>query len=102
MLKESSDLFENFCRISLEDFEHFLNAVESYIRKKKTTSHSCERTFSVNIRFLATGDTFKSLHYLLKISLQIISKIVPELCSALVTVLNHLIKVGVFFLYPLL
>ena len=54
---------------------------------------------SVNTPVSRTGDSFKRLHYLFKISLQLISRIVPEHCNALI-VLNDLIKVsGIFFYF---
>lgn len=49
---------------------------------------------AVTLRYLATGDSYKSLHHLFKISSQIISKIIPEVCLALNEVLKDLVKVN--------
>ncbi|CAH2015154.1 unnamed protein product [Acanthoscelides obtectus] len=38
---------------------------------------------AITLRYLATGDSFQSLHFLFKVSPQLISTIVPEVCKAL-------------------
>lgn len=96
LLKEPSGLFENFCRMSFEDFEYLLRKIEPYISKKDTKWRKAipaKERLAVTLRFLATGDSFKSLHYLFKISPQLISNIVPEVCTALIKVLEDSIKV---------
>lgn len=49
----------------------------------------------ITLRWLgyAIGDSFKSLHFLIKLPSEIISKIVPEVCMALNEVLKDQIKV---------
>ncbi|KAG8233899.1 hypothetical protein J437_LFUL005227 [Ladona fulva] len=47
---------------------------------------------AVTLRFLATGDSFTSLGYLFKISHQSISSILPDVCQALIEVLQNEIK----------
>lgn len=49
---------------------------------------------AVALRFLATGDSYSSLMYAFKISKQVISKIVPEVCEAIIEVLRNYVKVG--------
>lgn len=86
-LKEPSGLFENFCRMSFEDFEYLLNKIGPHIEKKDTQLRAAVPTkerLAITLRFLASGDSFKSMHYLFKISPQVISKIIPEVCTALV------------------
>nr|CAH7712122.1 unnamed protein product [Callosobruchus chinensis] len=55
------------------------------IRKKNTKWRKAipaNERLAITLRFLATGDSFKSLHYLFKVSPQLISEIVPEVCNA--------------------
>jgi len=47
----------------------------------------------ITLRYLATGDSLKSLQFLFNVSSEIISKIVPEVCTALVEVLKDQVKV---------
>lgn len=97
LLKEPSGLFENFCRMSLEDFELLLRKIEPHISKKDTKFRRAipaKERLAITLRFLATGDSYKSLHYLFKVSPQLISTIVPEVCTALIKELQHLIKVN--------
>ena len=48
---------------------------------------------AVALRFLATGDSYRSLHFLFKISSSIIFKIVTEVCQAINIVFKEEIKV---------
>lgn len=99
MLAQPSNEFHNFCRISFTDFEFLLQKVDPVISKKKkdTKWRDCipsKVRLALTLRFLASGDSYRSLHYLFKISSQIISKIVQEVCAALYQVLKDRIKVG--------
>lgn len=96
LLKEPSGMFENFCRMSLQDFEYLLRQIEPIISKRNTSfrnSVPAKIRLAITLRFLATGDSYKSLYYLFKVSSQLISAIVPEVCSALINVLKDLVKV---------
>ncbi|KAJ8953378.1 hypothetical protein NQ318_023495 [Aromia moschata] len=87
--------FENFCRMSFEDFEILLNLIEPVIKKQDTNyreSISPKEILAVTLRFLATGDSFTSLMYLFKISKKSISTIVIEVCRALNEALKHQVE----------
>lgn len=78
--------------MSFEDFEYLLHKTEPYITKKDTNFRKAippQERLALTLRFLATGDS----HYLFKISPTLISKIVPEVCEALIKVLKDSIKV---------
>ncbi|XP_046141227.1 uncharacterized protein LOC123987698 isoform X2 [Osmia bicornis bicornis] len=47
---------------------------------------------AITLRFLATGDSFASLQYLFRVSKQAISTIVPEVCDAIIEVLQEYVK----------
>ncbi|CAK1602623.1 unnamed protein product [Parnassius mnemosyne] len=82
--------------MSLEDFEYLLNKVSPVIMKRDTQLREAipaRVRLAVTLRFLASGDNYESLHFLFKISPQIISKIIPEVCLALNQVLKEEIKV---------
>lgn len=89
--------FKNFMRMSSSDMEFLLGKIEYLIRKADTNFRiaiSAQERLAVTLRFLATGDSYHSLMYLFKISKQAISKIIPEVCSALVKVLGDKVKVS--------
>lgn len=96
MLAEPSNEFHNFCRMSYTDFELLLQKVGPIISKKDTKwrdSIPAKVRLAVTLRFLASGDSYRSLHYLFKISSQIISEIVQEVCAALWEVLRDYVKI---------
>lgn len=90
-------MFQNFCRMSPEDFKTLLKLVELKIMKSDTNYRraipAAER-LALTLRFLATGDSYSSLMYVFKISKQAISKIIPEVCEAIIQVLHEHIKVS--------
>lgn len=102
MVKEPSTEFFNFCRMSREDFQYLLDSVGPVIYKRDTKWRKAipiQERLAITLRFLATGDSFQSLHYLFKVSPQIISEIVPEVCRAIIDVLMNHIKVFKIILF---
>lgn len=102
MSQEPSGQFDNFCRMSSSDFEFLLQKVGPAIAKENTRWRQAipiKVRLAVTLRFLATGDTYKSLHFLFRISSQIISKIVPEVCRAIIDALDDEVKVRLFKYY---
>ncbi|CAB3222652.1 unnamed protein product [Arctia plantaginis] len=88
-------VFKNFTRISCEEFELLVNAVSPLIAKQDTSYRKCVPVsirLAITLRFLATGDSFASLMYLFKVSKELIARIVPEACKALISVLKENIK----------
>lgn len=92
-------LFENFTRMSVADFSYLLKAVAPSISKEDTNYRSsipASVRLLITLRFLASGDSYRSLMYLFKVSDSTISLIVPEVCQALVRALKDEIKVSFF------
>lgn len=98
LLEPQQHRFKNFTRMSLEDFNFILNNISDKICKQDTKFRkaiSCEERLAVTLRFLATGDSFTSLQYLFKISKQVISQIIPEVCQAIIDcLLSDFVKVS--------
>ena len=77
--------FRNFTIISCQDFENMVNTIGPEIAKQDTNYRKCvpiEVRLEITLRYLATGDSFHSLMYLFKVSRQLISRIVPEVCAS--------------------
>lgn len=57
---------------------------------------SASTKLALTLRFLATGDSYKSLMYLFRISDSCIALFVPTVCRAIAEVLREYIKVSYF------
>lgn len=93
---DSSRKFENFCRMSTVDFEYLLTKIGPSISKIKTNMRDCipiNERLALTLRFLATGDSFKSLSYLFKFSPQTVSRCIDEVCRALIETLRDEINI---------
>nr|CAH7721791.1 unnamed protein product [Callosobruchus chinensis] len=81
-LEESTGQFKNFVRMSSENFEILINLIGPKVENKNTRFQEAipfKERLATTMRFLATGDSYTSLQYLLKVSKELISQIVPEL-----------------------
>ncbi|XP_047538975.1 uncharacterized protein LOC125072396 [Vanessa atalanta] len=95
LVAEPSNEFKKFTRMSSVDFEYLLNKVSTQIPKQNTQlreSIPARTRLAVTLRYLATGDDYQSLHFLFKISPQVISQIITEVCQALNEALKENIK----------
>jgi hypothetical protein len=89
--------FRNCFRMTRTDFENVLRMIGPNIAKKNTKFRQAippHERLAVTLRFLATGDSYHSLMYTFKISKQVISRTIPEVCDALITALKEYIKVS--------
>ena len=97
LVAESSGEFKKFTRMTTVDFESLLDKISPLISKQDTqlrTAVPARIRLAITLRYLATGDSFQSLHFLFKVSPQLISTIIPEVCEALNKVLQTEIKVS--------
>lgn len=93
---KTSGFFKNFTRMS-EDFFLLLNCIKPRIERQDTSYRKAipaEERLALTLRFLATGDSFTSLQYLFKVSKQLISEIVPEVCQAIIECLSDYVQVS--------
>ncbi|XP_030208666.1 protein ANTAGONIST OF LIKE HETEROCHROMATIN PROTEIN 1-like isoform X2 [Gadus morhua] len=84
--------FREFLRMSVEDFQLLLGKVEPLIRKTDTKMRraiSARQRLSVTLRFLATGESFRSLSFQYRIGRSTVGLIVMETCEALYNVLKE-------------
>lgn len=80
-------------------FDELLNLVAPKIEKKDTNYRKAipaKERLAITLHYLATGNSFTSLAYTFKVSKQLISSIIPEVCSALVDSLQKYIKVNFY------
>lgn len=87
---EEPALYRDFLRMNEEQYEHLLALVTPYIQKQDTVmreSISAGERLVLTLRFLATGESFRSLQYLFRIPTSTISKIVPAVLDAIYKVL---------------
>ncbi|XP_044763654.1 uncharacterized protein LOC123320400 [Coccinella septempunctata] len=90
-----TELFRNFCRMSLSDFNILLGKIDEKVSRKDINyreSIPASVRLAQTLRFLATGDSHGSLNYLFRISKPSISKIIPEVCEAIVHALKDYVK----------
>ena len=81
-----STRYANFLRMDADSFNELLTLVQPDISKQDTAmrvSISAAQRLVITLRFLATGETFKSLQYLFRVSDAAIGQIVPETCRAI-------------------
>lgn len=89
--------FRNFFRMSSSEFENLLNLIGPKISKRDTNWRKAipiNERFAITLRFFASGDSYNSLMYTFKIFKQVISKIIPEVCDALIEALQDCVKVS--------
>jgi len=89
--------FSNFTRMTPIDFEELLQMFGGKISKCDTRFREtipASIRLAVTLRFLASGESFTSLMYTFRISKQSISRFVPEICEAIITLLKRFVKVS--------
>jgi hypothetical protein len=83
--------------MSNSDFEYLVKLVGPKIARRHTNYRkaiSVPKRLALTLRFFATGDSFDSVMLLFRISVPSISKIMPEVCDALVDALKDWVKVS--------
>lgn len=89
--------FERYFRVSAEQFDDLLAKIDPIIIKKDTIlrqSISPEIRLAITLRYLSSGDSFRSLMLLFRVAHNTISNIISSTCSAIHSVLaNNFLKV---------
>jgi len=87
----------NILRLGGAQFDALLQMIDGMINKQDTKIRIAITTatnLEITLRYLATGDSFKSLEYLFRISEPTILLFVPEVLTAISHVLKPFIKVS--------
>lgn len=87
----NDDKFINYFRMNTEVFDKLLTAVGPYITKQECVREtiSPKTRLEICLRYLASGDSMKSLSYAFRVGHNTISKIVSETCEAIWIVLKE-------------
>ena len=84
---ESPLLYRNFTRINEALFDEIVLLVTPHIRRRMTYWRRPIEPglrVAITLRYLATGETYRSLAYQFRVAPNTISKIVPDTCRAIV------------------
>lgn len=88
---EDSDYFQRFFRMRSDLFDQLVDMVTPFIQRQDTNMRECispRDRVSVTLRFLTTGEAYRSLEYSMRIPACTISCIVPETCRVIYEVLQ--------------
>lgn len=94
--------YRNWLRMSKEKFEILLNQIAPQITKTDTVMRSAipaRIKLEITLSYLATGNSYRTLQRLFRVSRPAISKFVPEVCDAIYEGLKEYIKVCIFEIF---
>lgn len=94
--------YKNMLRMTEMQFADLLNRVSALITKSDTNMRKAitpSTKLEVTLRYLATGDSFKSLEYFFRVPKNTISSFVPHTCEAIYYVLRDFIRVSTILYY---
>lgn len=94
-LEDSRD-YKNFLRLNEQQFEYLLEKVTPKISKQDTSMRealSSRIKLEIVLRYMATGDSFKSLEYIYRVPKSTISSFLVDVLEAVYEVLEEFIKV---------
>lgn len=95
--EEDPETYKNVLRMSPPKFQELLELVEPLIKKQDTRLRNaipCKIKLQITLRYLATGDSFRSLALLFRVPHNSISVFLPEVLAAIFEVLKPFIKVS--------
>ncbi|XP_026819613.1 LOW QUALITY PROTEIN: protein ALP1-like [Rhopalosiphum maidis] len=93
---EDSTAYRNILKMNGAQFDTLLQMIDSLIKKEDTQMRMAipsKIKLEITLRYLATGDSFKSLQYLFRVSECTISVFLPDVLTAISQVLEPFIKV---------
>lgn len=84
--KEEDNSFKQFFRTSPDQFDILLELIRPVISKRDThlrKAISADARLAITLRYLSSGDSYRSLMLLFRVPHNTISGIVPETCKAI-------------------
>ncbi|GFX36162.1 protein ALP1-like [Trichonephila clavipes] len=93
---EDHTAYRNMLRITGEQFDELLEMVRGKLSKQDTTMKMAipvTTKLEITLRYLATGDSFKSLEYLFRVPETTISRFLPHVLTEICCVLRPFINV---------
>ncbi|XP_067208135.1 putative nuclease HARBI1 isoform X1 [Linepithema humile] len=88
---ENSDYFQRFFRMRTDLFDRLVEMVTPFIQRQNTNMRECispRDRLSLTLRFVATGEAYRSLEYSMRIPTCKISRIIPETSRVIYEVLR--------------
>ena len=89
--EEDSDGFKGYVRMHVDHFDELVHLLSPLLLKKDTNMRECikpEEMCCVTLRYLASGESFRSLEYQFRISKKAISYIVQDVSLAIIKTLG--------------
>lgn len=89
--QEDPAQFKQYLRMTEDSFNKLLNWIKPFIEKKDTNYReaiSAKAKLIITLRFLVTGETYRSLMYTFRVHESTISLFVPEICKAIYSLLK--------------
>ena len=87
LVAEDQEGFRNFLRVDHDLFQEILAKVGPRIERQDTFMRKAMEPglrLAITLRFLATGDSYKSIEYGFRVANNTISSLVPETCEAII------------------
>ncbi|KAF9417159.1 hypothetical protein HW555_005670, partial [Spodoptera exigua] len=85
-LKSDDGKFYEYLRMTVSTFDSLLARLADNLRRENTYFRNCisaEERLVITLRYLASGCSFKQLHYNFRVGMSTISKIIKETCSVI-------------------
>nr|CAI5842752.1 unnamed protein product [Callosobruchus analis] len=85
-LRADESKFREYFRMSLQQFDQLLSIIEKDIEKQKTNYReriSARERLAVCLRYLATGNSFRSMAFTYRMGRATVSNIVEDVCDAI-------------------
>ena len=83
---EDENEYKNYLRMTPENFEYIYHLVKNGVTKQNTTMRESippKLKLAVTIRFLSTGESYKSLQFQYRIHNSTLSLFIPDVCEAI-------------------